>query len=62
MIADLFPPKIRKAIYSVLGSVNAFIAIPGVIPAGVAAKIVAGIGALGFTLAVKNVRTKWFEQ
>lgn len=62
MLADVLPPKTRKVIYSVLGTVNGILAIPNLIDAPAAAKITGVIGALGFGLAAGNVHTRWFEQ
>jgi uncharacterized membrane protein YbaN (DUF454 family) len=53
-IADLLPPHIRKAIYTVLGTLVALEAVVDVIPDVLEGRALLVLAALGFTLASAN--------
>lgn len=57
-IADLLPPKARKAVYAVIGTATALEAVFDVVPDVLQGKILLGLAALGFGLAVGNTNTK----
>lgn len=54
MIANLLPPRIRKAVYTALSVGAAIEAIWNVIPDGTESRIFATAAALGFVLAAGN--------
>lgn len=58
MIADLLPPRARKAVYTVLATLLAVEAIWNVVPDGYEGRIVATLAALGFVLARSNTPTQ----
>lgn len=56
MIANLLPPKVRKAIYVALSTALALEAIWDVIPDALEGKLLLSLGALGFVLAAGNTK------
>lgn len=57
MIAKLLPPKVRQAIYVLLGTALALEAVWDLVPAGTESRLVATAAALGFVLAGTHVPT-----
>lgn len=56
MIADLLPPKVRRAIYVALSTALALEAIWDVVPDALEGKLLLSLGALGFVLAAGNTK------
>lgn len=54
MLADIIPPKARKAVYTVLGTLIGLEAIFDVVPNGWEAKVLAACAVCGFALANGN--------
>lgn len=58
-LAQSIPPKVRAAVYSVLGTAVGLEAIFDVVEAGWESKILAATVVLGFSTAVVNVPGKY---
>ncbi len=56
MIADLLPPRVRRAVYVAMSTALAIEAIWNVIPDGTESRILATLAALGFVLAAGNTK------
>lgn len=51
----ILPAKVRKVIYIIVTVASAIVAVPDLVPAPIAAKIVAVVAALSSVLAALNV-------
>lgn len=55
ILKDILSPKYRQVVYALVGLASAVVAVPGLVPGPLAAKIAAAVASLSSLLAVSNV-------